>query len=291
MKSKDFPDPVLHLGEQSCMCEWTEFLLFTASFFARPLLLQDCFGKGHISVLHLHLFIHESLPVSANRAKCVPLSADAAAAILVLRHVCVLWHQRTAAAVYTQAASPTYGSFNYPGLTLLLIRLGSGPEWEREAARRWDRAQIQGRPCCRSLLGIVISLHPNTSQPSPGWLSSHWIPHLFLLLVLDELGAWSLCIASEQQVSGSPGSQVALLVHSKKEEQNISLQQAIPRASMQLSQVMCTWWMPGAVLPSCSSLPQSRSFNNRTVTIWGSLSGSASRDCCHMNNILSARTL
>ena len=84
MKSKDFPDPVLHLGEQSCMCEWTEFLLFTASFFARPLLLQDCFGKGHISVLHLHLFIHESLPVSANRAKCVPLSADAAAAILVL---------------------------------------------------------------------------------------------------------------------------------------------------------------------------------------------------------------
>ena len=33
---------------------------------------------------HLHLLIHESLPVSANRAKCVLLSADAAAAILLL---------------------------------------------------------------------------------------------------------------------------------------------------------------------------------------------------------------
>lgn len=42
---------------------------------------------------------------------------------------------------------------------------------------------------------------------------------------------------------------------------------------------------------SLHSLSQSPSFNNRTVTTWGSLSGSASHDCCHMNNVLSARTL
>ena len=51
MKSNGFPDPVFHLGEQGCMCEWTEFLLFTSSYSARPLLLQGCLGKGHISVL------------------------------------------------------------------------------------------------------------------------------------------------------------------------------------------------------------------------------------------------
>lgn len=67
-------------GPSSC---FSRLLILPAPYSYRAVL-----GRVTFQFYHLHLLIHESLPVSANRAKCVPLSADAAAAISLL-DVCV----------------------------------------------------------------------------------------------------------------------------------------------------------------------------------------------------------
>lgn len=152
MKSNGFPDPVLHLGEQGCMCEWTEFLLFTASYSARPLLLQGCLGKGHISVLPPSLAYSWVPPCVCKQSQVCAAVCRRSSCHLAVRRVCVLWHQWIAAAVYTHAVSPAYGSLNHSGLTVLLLCLGPSPQSEKGKLREGgtglrNRADLGVNPC------------------------------------------------------------------------------------------------------------------------------------------------
>lgn len=191
MKSKGFPDLILHLGEQWAW-KWTEFLLSLQLLtLPAPYSYRGCLEEVTFQSYHLHLLIHESLPVSANRAKYV-LSAERSSRHLAVRASVSCGVADGSCCLYTHAASLAYGGLNHPGLTVLLLCLGSSPQSEK--GRLWG-----GRTRNRETLVWIPARHPHLSaltllSPSLGSTSSHWIPHL---LVLHVLGAWPLSVASE----------------------------------------------------------------------------------------------